>query len=163
MTARRWQPPTRVAEVLLGTMRRLGLDRRYREHELWAIWPSVVGSQIARHACPRSLHRGRLVVHVTDPVWLHQLSMLRHRLVGALNAKLSEAVVREMVLRIGEVPAPTPEPPLPPVSAGELCADPADAARVESLLEPLADAPFREALRRLLLRSTPSARGKGSR
>jgi len=163
VTSRRWQPPTRVADVLARTLQRLGLDQRYREHELWAIWPTVVGAQIARHACPRSLHRGRLVVHVTDPVWLHQLSMLRHRLVGALNAKLSEAAIREMVLRIGEVPTPTLEKPLPPMSAEELSADPADAARVETLLEPLADAPFREALRRLLLRSSPSARGKGIR
>jgi hypothetical protein len=141
----------------------LGLDRRYREHELWAIWPTVVGTQIARHACPRSLHRGRLVVHVTDPVWLHHLSMLRHRLVGALNARLSEGAVREMVLRIGEVPASTVEKPPPPMPAEELSADPADATRVETLLEPLADAPFREALRRLLLRSSLSARGKGTR
>jgi hypothetical protein len=163
VTSRRWQPPTRVADVLVGTLQRLGLDRRYREHELWAIWPSVVGAQIARHACPRSLHRGRLVVHVTDPVWLHQLSMLRHRLVGALNAKLPEAAIREMVLRIGEVPVSALEDSLPPMSAAEMSADPADVARLEILLEPLADAPFREALRRLLLRSTSSARGKDLR
>jgi predicted nucleic acid-binding Zn ribbon protein len=163
VTSRRWQPPTRLADVLPGALQRLGLDRRYREHELWAIWPTVVGAQIARHACPRSLHRGRLVVHVTDPVWLHQLSMLRHRLVGALNAKLSEATVREMVLRIGEVPAPTFEKPQPAMLAEERSADPVDTARVETLLEPLADAPFREALRKLLLRSSPSARGKAIR
>jgi len=163
VSARRWQPPTRVADVLPGALQRLGLDRRYREHEIWAIWPTVVGAQIARHACPRSLHRGRLVVHVTDPVWLHQLSMLRHRLVGALNARLSEPAIREMVLRIGEVPAPTIAEPLPPLSAEELSADPADTARVEALLEPLADAPFREALRKLLLRSSLAARGKSAR
>ena len=161
MSSQRWQPPTRVGDVLQGALQRLGLDRRYREHELWAIWPTVVGGQIARHACPRSLHRGRLVVHVTDPVWLHQLSMLRHRLIGALNAKLSEPSVREMVLRIGEVAAPALETPLSSAPTEEPAADPADTARVETLLEPLADAPFREALRRLLLRSSLSARGKG--
>ncbi len=163
MTSRRWQSPTRVGDVLPGALQRLGLDRRYREHELWAIWPTVVGAQIARHAFPRSLHRGRLVVHVTDPVWLHQLSMIRHRLVGALNAKLSEAAIREMVLRIGEVPAPTLAEPLPPLSVEELSANPVDTARVEALLEPLADAPFRDALRKLLLRSSLAARGKGAR
>jgi hypothetical protein len=163
VSARRWRPPVSVADVLPGALQRLGVDRRYREHAVWAIWPTVVGAQIARHACPRSLHRGRLVVHVTDPVWLHHLSMLRHRLVGALNAKLSEPAVREMVLRIGEVPAPVLDEPLPQVPAEPPSADPADAARVESLLEPLADAPFREDLRRLLLRSSLSARGKGPR
>jgi predicted nucleic acid-binding Zn ribbon protein len=144
-------------------MQRLGLDRRYHEHEVWAIWPRVVGSQIARHASPRSLYRGRLVVHVTDPVWLHQLSMMRHRLVGALNAGLSEPAVREMVLRIGEIPAPATDAPPSAASGREPTADPADAARVEELLEPLGDAPFRESLRRLLLRATTSPPGKDLR
>jgi predicted nucleic acid-binding Zn ribbon protein len=144
-------------------MQRLGLDRRYREHELWAIWPTVVGSQISRHTCPRSLHQGRLVVHVTDPVWLHQLSMMRHRLVGALNAKLSEPAVREMVLRIGEVPAAASEPPPSPAPAREPAADPTDTARVEKLLGPLGDAPFRETLRRLMLRASTSPRGRNPR
>ena len=144
-------------------MQRVGLDRRYREHELWAIWPTVVGSQIARHTCPRSLHHGRLVVHVTDPVWLHHLSMMRHRLVGGLNAKLSEPAVREMVLRIGEVPVPASEVPPSLAPAREPAVDPADAARVEKLLEPLGDAPFRETLRRLLLRAATSQRGRNPR
>ena len=163
MTSRRWQPPASVADVLQAAMRRLGLDRRYREHELWAIWPAVVGSQIARHACPRSLHRGRLVVHVTDPVWLHQLSMMRYRLVGALNAKLSEPAVREMVLRIGEVAAPASEAAQTPAAGRESRADPADVARVETLLEPLGDAPFRDTLRRLILRASTSQKGKNPR
>jgi predicted nucleic acid-binding Zn ribbon protein len=144
-------------------MQRLGLDRRYHEHELWAIWPRVVGSQIARHASPRSLYRGRLVVHVTDPVWLHQLSMMRHRLVGALNAGLSEPAVREMVLRIGEIPAAAAEAPPSLAPGREQEADPADTARVEELLEPLGDAPFRETLRRLLLRASKSPPGKNPR
>lgn len=163
MTSRRWQPPASVADVLQATLQRLGLDRRYREHELWAIWPTVVGSQIARHTCPRSLHRGRLVVHVTDPVWLHQLSMMRHRLVGALNAKLSEPAIREMVLRIGEVPAPASEAAPPPVATRESRADPADVARVETLLESLGDAPFRDTLRRLMLRASTSPKSRAPR
>lgn len=154
MSRSAWRRPVRISEALSAALQRLGLEERIRQHELWRVWSAVVGSQIAQHAQPRSVWQGRLIVHVTDPVWLHHLSMMRHRLIAALNEKLQSSVVREMVLRVGEIP------PLPPVvSTGPARLDPpspaspVDAARVDTLLAPLRDAPFCEALRRLLLRA----------
>ena len=155
MSRSAWRRPVRISEALSAALQRLGLEERIRQHEIWKVWAAVVGSQIAQHAQPRSIWQGRLIVHVTDPVWLHHLSMMRHRLIPALNGKLQASVVREMVLRVGEIPVlpsaastgPTRTDPPPP-------ADPVDTARVEALLAPLGDAPFCEALRRLLLRAS---------
>lgn len=164
MSGSTWRQPVRISEALSAALRRLGLEERIRQHEIWRVWPAIVGPQIAQHAQPHAIWQGRLIVHVTDPVWLHHLSMMRHRLIPALNEKLQVSVVREMILRVGEFPALPPAAPrdsrrteqVPP-------ADPIDAARVEVLLAPLGDAPFCEALRRLLLRtsrglSRPSSR-----
>ncbi|HSB80991.1 MAG TPA: DUF721 domain-containing protein [Candidatus Methylomirabilis sp.] len=155
MSGTTWRQPVRISEALSAAFRRLGLEERVRQHEIWRVWSGIVGPQIAQHAQPHSIWQGRLIVHVTDPVWLHHLSMMRHRLIPALNEKLQVSVVREMILRVGEFPA------LPPAaSSGSRRteqappADPTDAARVEALLAPLGDAPFCEALRRLLLRSS---------
>jgi len=150
-----WRPPVKIADAVSATLQRLGLESRVRQHDIWRVWPLVVGPQIARHAQPHSLWHGRLIVHVTDSVWLHHLSMMRHRLVVALNEKLTPAEIREMVLRVGEISA-VPMGAAPKVDApteAQRTIDPARAAEIEEALAPLGDAPFRDALRRLWLRA----------
>lgn len=148
-----WRRPVQIAEAVPGAFQRLGLDTRFRQSEVWRVWPTVVGPQIARHAQPHAVWHGRLIVHVTDPVWLHHLSMMRHRVIAALNEKLRTTVVRELILRVGEVPGLPTHPPGPLRQAEDPPPDPDQVARVEALLAPLGDAPFRDALYRLLLRS----------
>lgn len=153
MTRPAWRQPVRIADVISGAFQRLGLDNRFRQSEIWGVWSTVVGLQIARHAQPHAISHGRLIVHVTDPVWLHHLSMMRPKVIAALNEKLRTSSVRELILRVGEVK----EPCIPPGSSlhasKETLPDPARVARIEALLAPLGDTPFREALRRLLLRA----------
>jgi predicted nucleic acid-binding Zn ribbon protein len=154
-----WRQPVRAAEALSSAFQRLGLADRLRQHELWRVWADVVGPHIARHAQPREIRHGRLVVHVTDPVWLHQLSMMRHRLVVALNERLGSPVVREMALRIGEVvEVPSVPSPAPSRPEGDVTPDPERLARIKALLAPLGDAPFREELFRLLARASVAIR-----
>ena len=163
MTRSAWRRPVRISEALSAAFRRLGLEERIRQHEIWRVWTSVVGPQIAQHAQPHGIWQGRLVVHVSDSVWLHHLSMMKHRLIPALNEKLQISVVREMVLRIGEIPVLPPPPSVSPEADRGSPADPAQMARIEALLAPLGDAPFREALRRLLLRASPRPADESSR
>jgi hypothetical protein len=153
-----WRQPVTIADAVSAALQRLGLEGRVRQHDLWRVWPLVVGPQIARHAQPFSVWQGRLIVHVTDSVWLHHLSMMRHRLVQALNERLAPVEIREMVLRVGEVPAaPIGPSPLPPRSASVGEVDPVRMAEIENALAPLGDAPFRDALRRLWLRASQEA------
>jgi len=154
-----WRQPVKIAEAIPSTIQRLGLDGRFRQGKIWAVWPEVVGLAITRHAQPHGLWQGRLIVHVTDPVWLHHLSMMRHRVMAALNEKLGGSVVRDVVLRIGEVPAMPVRPTAPARGAQAPLPNPSLQARVEALMAPLGDVPFREALCQLLLRalrSTPT-------
>jgi hypothetical protein len=148
--SKKWRDPIRISDAITGTFARLGIEARLREHEVFRVWPAAVGAVIARHAEPQSLKQGRLLVHATDPVWLHQLHMMRHRILDALNARLGAGSVREVVLRVGEVsarPAPaasSPGPPAPP--------DPVRLQEIETMLAPLKDEETRAAFRRLLLR-----------
>jgi len=159
-----WRHPVRIGDALSATLQRLGLEGRIRQHDLWRVWPLVVGPEIARHAQPHTIAQGRLIVHVTDSVWLHHLSMMRHRLVPALNEKLAPAGIRELVLRVGEVPV-VPAGPSPKAVPTEPTrgVHPARLAEIDKTLSSLGDAPFREALRRVWLRASRSARPDASR
>ncbi len=155
MSRPEWRQPVKIADAVSAALQRLGLESRVRQHDIWRIWPLVVGPQIARHAQPFSVWQGRLIGHVTESVWLHQLSMMRHRLVRAVNDRLAPAAIREMVLRVGEVPAAPVGPSAPPPRPASVAAvDPARMAEIENALAPLGDAPFRDALRQLWLRAS---------
>ncbi len=159
MRRQAWRQPVRAADALSAAFQRLGLMDRLRQHELWRVWPRAVGPHIARHAQPKEIRHGRLVVHVTDPIWLHQLSMMRHKLVAALNGQLGSTIVREMALRIGELPEMSLFPGSGPISPAEdVQPDPARLAKIQALLAPLGDAPFREELFRLLVRASVATR-----
>lgn len=164
MTRGALRHPIGIADAVTDTLKRLGLEERVRQGEIWRVWPKVVGPQIARHAQPQAVWQGRLVVHVTDSVWLHHLSMMRRQILVAINARYGGHPFRDLILRVGEVvPGPAvpssgrgvEEEPPPP--------DPAATAKIDELLTPLADAPFRTALRRLLWRAAQaSGRSGGS-
>jgi len=158
-----WRQPVRIGEAVSAAFQRLGLDSRFRQSEIWVVWSTVVGPQIARHAQPHAISHGRLIVHVSDPVWLHHLSMMRPKVVAALNERLRTSTVRELILRVGEVAVPPENPPGPPRPTEEPPVDPAHLARVETLLAPLGDAPFHDALKRLLLRANRPADSGPSR
>ena len=155
MSPQGWRQPVTMAEAISAALQRLGLEGRFRQHDLWRVWSAIVGPQIARHAQPHSFRQGRLVVHVTDPIWLHHLSMMRHKLAAALNEKLAPAEIREMILRVGEVPETLagPSPRTTPVEPTQ-GVDPTRVSEIDASLALLGDAPFRDALRRLWLRAS---------
>ncbi len=158
-----WRQPVTIGDAVSATLQRLGLEARIRQHDIWRVWPLVVGPEIARHAQPYAITHGRLIVHVTDSVWLHHLRMMRHRLVSALNEKLAPAEIREMVLRVGELPV-VPQGPSPKKARSEGTArlDPARLTEIDRALSSLGEAPFREALRRLWLRASEEPRPSAS-
>ncbi|HTX53729.1 MAG TPA: DUF721 domain-containing protein [Candidatus Baltobacteraceae bacterium] len=158
MSGPAWRAPVRMGEAVAAALQKLGLENGVRQHEVWQVWAAVVGPQIARQAQPHTFSRGRLIVHVTDSVWLHQLRMMRHHILAALNAKLQPLEIREIVLRVGEFPAIAPEPipeithpPLAELTKEEL-------ADIDAALDPLGDVPFRNALQRLWERAAQDAK-----
>lgn len=81
-------------------------------------WPRVVPPHLQSVAWPAWLGRGRLVVHVQDNQWLHELTYLRQDLLGALRRACPSAKLVELRLRVGPVeqvppPEPVPDPQIP--------------------------------------------------
>jgi predicted nucleic acid-binding Zn ribbon protein len=89
--------PTRLGDALRAALSRLPDAQELSSFPLWAEWPELVGSLIARHAVPRRLRRGVLVVEVDGPEWLHELRYLERELRERMNARLGRAVVRELL------------------------------------------------------------------
>ncbi len=69
-------------------------------------WVDAVGEQVARHATPVSLDRGRLLVEVDEPGWATQLRYLEPQLLAQVAEVAGPGVVTAIDLRVGRRPPP---------------------------------------------------------
>ena len=63
-------------------------------------WADVVGATIARHARPRRIRRGVLLVEVDGAEWMQELQYLKVDLRARLNERLGRPAVREIFLAL---------------------------------------------------------------
>ena len=83
-------------------MKRLGLEQRLQQSQVFYLWPSIVGNDIARHAQPVSLRNRTLIVAVDHPVWLQELSRYHKPLIlQRVQERVGPKTVRDIVFRIG--------------------------------------------------------------
>ena len=89
-----------IGDILKRVTKKLGIDAKLCEQTLFFIWDEVVGKQIARHARPAHIRRGRLTVKVENGAYIQEYSFLKKDLQQKLNEKLGKNVVREIVFRV---------------------------------------------------------------
>ncbi len=66
----------------------------------FAAWTSAVGKRLARHAWPKALVRGNLIVETEDGIWQKQLFHLRFQIMPKLIAILGDGIVRDLEFRV---------------------------------------------------------------
>jgi predicted nucleic acid-binding Zn ribbon protein len=144
--------PTRCADILASSLQGLGFGRVVRHLALLRAWDRAIAGRIKERASVEDFKGGCLYLCVEDPIWMHELHMLRHQLKTLLNKEVGESAVGEIVLRIGRTrrySAPRPSyrvrQRIPPVS-------PAVEASMTTLLTPLKDLPCCDAVQRLFQR-----------
>ncbi len=108
---REWQPfgvdpnlPTGspASQLVPQVMKKLGLEQRLQQSQVFFLWPEIVGSDVARHAQPVSLRNGLLVVTVDHPVWLQELSRYHKPLMlQKVQERIGKKAVRDICFRIG--------------------------------------------------------------
>lgn len=89
---------TRLGDALRAALARLPAGSELANYPIWAEWSTLVGPTIARHAQPRRLRRGVLVIAVDGPEWMHELHFMKRELRERLNARIGRPVVRDLFL-----------------------------------------------------------------
>src|SRR5574337_1797125 len=99
--SRRQHTPSRCADILETSLQGLGFGRVVRHLALLRAWDRAVAGRIKERVHVEDFRGGCLYLSVEDPIWMHELHMLRHQLKTLLNKEVGESVVSEIVLRIG--------------------------------------------------------------
>jgi predicted nucleic acid-binding Zn ribbon protein len=95
--------PSRVSDILTSILTDRGWNSVVREHRVFAEWREAVGGTIADNARPVKINRGLLVVVVSSPIWTQELSLMKETIIGRLNDRLGDSVVRDIRFVQGEV------------------------------------------------------------
>lgn len=144
--------PSRCADIIEGSLQGLGLGRVIRHLALLRAWDRAVAGRIKERASVEDFRGGCLYLCVEDPIWLHELHMLRHKLKTILNEEVGEPVVGEIVLRIGRTRRYAPARRSHRGGQRAPVAPPAVEASMATLLSPLRDLPCCDAMQRLFQR-----------
>ena len=75
----------RVGDILPTVLKSFGLDQRLREQEILAIWPRVVGEEIAARTQPFKIEKGVLYVRVEHSAWMQELHFMEKEILRKLK------------------------------------------------------------------------------
>ena len=77
----------RVGDILPTVLKSIGLGQRLREQEILAIWPDVVGEEVAARTRPYKIEKGVLHVRVDHSTWMHELHFMEKEILRKLKER----------------------------------------------------------------------------
>jgi predicted nucleic acid-binding Zn ribbon protein len=85
--------PWPLRDALAAVGKELGLPEGNAFDALVAMWPDIVGIDVARHARVRSLRDGECTIEVDQPAWATRVRYLTSDLLRHANERCGEGVV----------------------------------------------------------------------
>jgi hypothetical protein len=70
--------------------------RKIDENRAIAAWSVIVGEAAARVSQPLRVRAGKLIVRVADPLWMQQLSLLKHELLRKYQTGFPKLKIRDI-------------------------------------------------------------------
>lgn len=70
--------------------------RRFEESKVVQAWPQVVGETAARVSRAERMRGNQLVVRVQDPLWMHQLYLLKRELLKRYQEIFPDIAIRDI-------------------------------------------------------------------
>jgi predicted nucleic acid-binding Zn ribbon protein len=71
--------------------------------QIWGLWGSAVGDNIAKNTRPEAFKGKLLLVHVSSSTWLHQLQFLKQDIIKKVNEALGNTLIEEIKFKVGPV------------------------------------------------------------
>jgi predicted nucleic acid-binding Zn ribbon protein len=76
---------TRIGDILPSVLKRLGLEQKFKEQAVLALWSDVVGPELASRTAATRIDKGVLYVRVDHGAWMQELHFIQKDLVRRLR------------------------------------------------------------------------------
>ncbi|MDZ7772328.1 MAG: DUF721 domain-containing protein [Balneolaceae bacterium] len=99
MSRFRSDPPKSLRELVKDFLDDYPHRKRLKRGMILSLWERTVGERIARETEDVHFEHGKLVVHVKNPAWRHEIHMKRYNIARKLNEEVEEEIIQEIVVR----------------------------------------------------------------
>ena len=86
----------KVGELLPAVLKSVGLEQKFREQEVLALWPEIVGEHIAARTRAVRVEKGVMFVHVDHGAWMQELHFKEKELLRRLQEKAPAARLKRI-------------------------------------------------------------------
>ncbi len=91
---------TSLKDIIGDLMSGSNLPFNPENYNIWKVWDEVVGQSIARHARPIRMLKGKLMVEVSESIWLQELEYLKDTIKTNLNERLGRIAIERIDFRL---------------------------------------------------------------
>lgn len=83
-------------------LKRMGIRDGDKQMEVYRRWNAVVGESVARNTQPIRFSKGILTVSVSSAAWLHNLTMMKPRILANLDKEFGQGFVKDVRLKAAD-------------------------------------------------------------
>ncbi len=91
---------TSLGDIIKDLMSGSDLPFNPEDVNIWKVWNEVVGPSVSNHARPCRILKKKLMVEVTEPIWLQELEYARESIRDKLNKILGRNAVDRIDFRL---------------------------------------------------------------
>ncbi len=91
--------PESLGNVIDALMHQLGMQTKLKQYDIVALWPSIVGEQIASMTSVDKIEKNVLVVKVTAAPWRTELTFRRKEILEKVHAAMNSDSIKDIRFR----------------------------------------------------------------
>jgi hypothetical protein len=88
-----------ISEVIDQLLEQLHIRPKLKEAEAIRVWKEMMGKTVERHLENVTIHRRVMFVRLRSSIVRAELNMMRSAMVKAVNDRVGESVIDDMVIR----------------------------------------------------------------
>lgn len=88
-----------IREVVDQLLDQLQIKQKMKEVEAIRVWKEMMGKTVARHLGEVTIHRRVMFVRLNSSIVRAELNLMRSAMVKAVNDRVGESVIDDMVIR----------------------------------------------------------------
>lgn len=95
----RKKTPKPLKELVKDYLDDVPYRKRLKRGMILSLWHETVGEAIAEQAKNVHFENGKLVLHVRNPAWRHEVHMKRFSIAKKLNDQVGERIIKDIIIR----------------------------------------------------------------
>lgn len=89
----------KIDKIIDAYLKQTGVGKKLKEIELINSWEEIVGVSVAKRTSKMYIKNRRLFIYLESSIVKNELMMLKDGIVSALNNKVREKIIDDIILR----------------------------------------------------------------